>query len=269
MKLSSLGKGGGLFAGTAITGNRTLTEADLSRFFTITAASVITLPKPSDIKSRLGEEIVLISTTDSAVSLAVAAGVTIDGQAAPFTVLKGVPIRLLASSGTSWALVCVHPISHPASMILQDANNRFMTDLERARLGVIGRGCRVAKSSDQTLAVATATLVSWQTEVYDDDNAFAAHSYTAPADGRYFIMASVNFGSVEDARMHNLYIKVNGYILFGTALSSPDENSLPVFTVGVLDLDAGDVVNVWASAGGTTARTIVAGYYTQFQVHRI
>lgn len=164
MKLSSLNKGGGLFSGTAISANKTLAEVDLNKMFYVTAAAVITLPKPQNIGASLGECVFLHSMTASAVSLAVGAGVTIDNFTGTVPLLQGIPVMLIATSGTSWSIIGVvsatqadivagtdfkkfvnskelkayvaamsytHPASHPASIITQDASNRFVTDAEK------------------------------------------------------------------------------------------------------------------------------------------
>lgn len=164
MKLSTLNKGGGLFSGTAISANKTLAEVDLNKMFYVTAAAVITLPKPQDIRASLGESVFLHSMTASAVSLAVGAGVTIDNFTGTVPLLQGIPVMLIATSGTSWSIIGVvsatqadivagtdfkkfvnskelkayvaamsytHPANHPASIITQDASNRFVTDAEK------------------------------------------------------------------------------------------------------------------------------------------
>lgn len=165
MKLSSLNKGGGLSSGTAISANKVLAEVDLNKMFYVTAAAVITLPKPQDIRASLGESVFLHSMTASAVSLAVGAGVTIDNFTGTVPLMQGIPVMLIATSGTSWSIIGVvsatqadivagtdfkkfvnskelkayvaamsytHPANHPASIIAQDASNRFVTDAEKA-----------------------------------------------------------------------------------------------------------------------------------------
>ena len=164
MKLSSLNKGGGLFSGTAISANKTLAEVDLNKMFYVTAATVITLPKPQNIRASLGERVFLHSMTASAVSLVVGAGVTIDNFTGTVPLMQGIPVMLIATSGTSWSIIgvvsatqadivagtdfkkfvnskelkayvaamsYVHPATHPASIITQDVSNRFVTDAEK------------------------------------------------------------------------------------------------------------------------------------------
>ena len=133
----------------------------------------------------------------------------------------------------------------------------------------------INKQSDQTLSSATYTLITFDTEVIDTDNAFASNKFTVPSGkgGKYFI-GSVLFTDSNSGSNYSysiIQIRVNGatthYHITDFRDNPANQISIPVHAI--FNLSAGDYVEVYVAvdvtAGtpayeGNTKRAIFGGY---------
>ena len=70
----------------------------------------------------------------------------------------------------------------------------------------------VTKTSNQSISNTTNTLVTWQQEVNDSDNAFASNKFTVPSGkgGLYFLNTQLRFNSMSDGNEIQIAFKKNG-----------------------------------------------------------
>ena len=114
---------------------------------------------------------------------------------------------------------------------------------------------RVTKSSAQGIGATTATKITWDTEDYDSNNAFASDKFTVPSGqgGLYFLSAKLYFNWESSTRpeVWRTYLYKNGSELTRMQLNmsaggSPDggEDNSPQVT-GVFNLAAADYIEVY------------------------
>ena len=70
----------------------------------------------------------------------------------------------------------------------------------------------VTKTSNQSISNTTNTVVTWQQEVNDSDNAFASNKFTVPSGkgGLYFLNTQLRFNSMGDGNEIQIAFKKNG-----------------------------------------------------------
>jgi len=70
----------------------------------------------------------------------------------------------------------------------------------------------VTKTSNQSISNTTNTVVTWQQEVNDSDNAFASNKFTVPSGkgGLYFLNTQLRFNSMSDGNEIQIAFKKNG-----------------------------------------------------------
>jgi hypothetical protein len=70
----------------------------------------------------------------------------------------------------------------------------------------------VTKTSNQSISNTTNTLVTWQQEVNDSDNAFSSNKFTVPSGkgGLYFLNTQLRFNSMGDGDEIQIAFKKNG-----------------------------------------------------------
>ena len=116
----------------------------------------------------------------------------------------------------------------------------------------------INKQSDQTLSSATYTLITFDTEVIDTDNAFASNNFTVPSGkgGKYFI-GSVLFTDSNSGSNYSysiIQIRVNGatthYHITDFRDNPANQISIPVHAI--FNLSAGDYVEVYCQISDTS-----------------
>ena len=128
----------------------------------------------------------------------------------------------------------------------------------------------VKKSSAQTgLSDNTATKVTWDTEIFDTDSAFASNKFTVPSGegGKYFINTNVFADLSADINYVITYIYKNGSAVFANRMnfaSDQDQISAPISVI--MDLSATDYLEVYQNintgSGNTGTITHVDGVQT-------
>ena len=108
---------------------------------------------------------------------------------------------------------------------------------------------QLKKNANQTgLSDNTATKVTWQTEIFDTDSAFASDKFTVPSGegGKYFINTNVFASKSSDINYVITYIYKNGSAVFANRMnfsSNEDELTAPISVI--MDLSASDYLEVY------------------------
>ena len=136
----------------------------------------------------------------------------------------------------------------------------------------------VKKNANQTgLSDNTSTKVTWETEIFDTDSAFASNKFTVPSGegGKYFINTNVFADLSADINYVITYIYLNGSAVFANRMnfaSNQDQITAPISVI--MDLSAADYLEVYfnintgsGSNGVITALddVIATGVITLFQ----
>jgi hypothetical protein len=132
----------------------------------------------------------------------------------------------------------------------------------------------VYKNSSQTISDVTSTKVTWTSEVFDTNNAFASDKFTVPSGqaGKYcFTFAAHAYDANEELRQINKIFKKNGNQVvsidntFDTAVVVT--SNIPA--TAILDLSVGDYIETFTFGNtGDDGSFQIYGegqYYTYFQ----
>ena len=121
----------------------------------------------------------------------------------------------------------------------------------------------VKLSGDQTISSDTVTKITFDSEIYDTDNAFASNKFTVPSGkaGKYFINLQSKLHVTTDYRGVASYIYKNGSsieqirmrAMYNSTLFNDGETQFAA--TGVLDLSEGDYIEgygyIFSPNGGT------------------
>ena len=109
---------------------------------------------------------------------------------------------------------------------------------------------RAWKSSDQIPSAQTQTLITFDSETFDTNNAFASNTFTVPSGeaGKYYINANINIDGAADGYKYYMYLLKNGtsYIGRGNVIQGAD-GEVFMNTSTIIDASVGDAftVTVW------------------------
>ena len=123
----------------------------------------------------------------------------------------------------------------------------------------------VRKSSNQTLSDDTNTLVTWDTEVYDTNSAFASNKFTVPSGeaGKYYLFTKMYLGAVGNSEFNTAQFRwyKNGSDIDYNLIDcrSNPGHQFTCITSLVLDLSVGDYIEIYAQVDDTSGSPIVAG----------
>ena len=131
---------------------------------------------------------------------------------------------------------------------------------------------RVHPSSGQTVSNASWTKVTFDTETWDTDSAFASNKYTCPSgkDGKYVFSYGGYFGSAVDQKIIAFRLYKNGSAFNRTYVqqsNSGTSGEIPNASV-VMSLVAGDYVEVYVYQNNGGDRTLDSNY-TRFEGYRL
>ena len=125
-------------------------------------------------------------------------------------------------------------------------------------------------NADQSLANATVTKITLDTETFDTDNAFASNKFTVPsgAAGKYFFIASITWVNLTDQDEGQVRIHKNGTFVQGTGYFQGQNGTVTYQVTQVLDLSVGDYIELYGyqvsggniSADGGEAYTNLKGF---------
>ncbi|MBN88009.1 hypothetical protein CMO95_00200 [Candidatus Woesearchaeota archaeon] len=129
----------------------------------------------------------------------------------------------------------------------------------------------VTLSGDQSIPDQTWTKITFDTETWDTDSAFASNKFTVPSGeaGKYYIAAKTALDSIDDNELAAISIYKNGSQIGTTQFEarSPGTNKAQFLVVNtILDLSASDYLEVYAlhAEGGSinalSSRSYFGGY---------
>ena len=132
----------------------------------------------------------------------------------------------------------------------------------------------VRLSGNQTLSHDTLTRITWDTEVYDTNNAFASNVFTVPSGegGKYEFNYCVFGDDSDDADTFSAYIEVDGTANqdSNSGLASPrSSQNMILRAVTIITLTAGQVVEVVAKHQGTNQSEVVRSSGSFFSGHKL
>lgn len=122
----------------------------------------------------------------------------------------------------------------------------------------------VTKTSNQSISNTTNTVITWQQEVNDSDNAFASNKFTVPSGkgGLYFLNTQIRFNNMGDGDEIQLAFKKNGgyefydgnannYIVHNMRLGGA--TNIYFQNTAMVNLSASDYIEVagWHNNGGS------------------
>tara|TARA_R110000796_G_scaffold165670_1_gene282462 strand:+ start:2050 stop:2739 length:690 start_codon:yes stop_codon:yes gene_type:complete len=107
----------------------------------------------------------------------------------------------------------------------------------------------VTRSSDQTSNIGTATLVQWNSELYDSNGKFASNRFTPTVAGFYYLYAQVNNNNLYNQAALNVWIRRNGSNIIQGAIVGNNSTSNRDYTVNaaiIISAGTSDYFEVFA-----------------------
>ena len=130
----------------------------------------------------------------------------------------------------------------------------------------------VTLSGNQSLADGSLTKVTWDTELWDSDSAFASNKFTVPSgkSGKYFFTTMGYVDGIDSGEHFFLAFYKNGSRIFREVgwTSSGSDFGMRAMASVTLDLAVGDYVEVYAYQNEGSARNLQASY-SQFSGHKL
>ena len=126
----------------------------------------------------------------------------------------------------------------------------------------------VTKSADQSIPNTTETKITWNTEVFDTDTAFASDKFVVPSTGKYIIYVSTRLESGTAANLElKLYKNGSEYLRrLVRSFSSEGINLTDIGTFNTSDYlevyfwhDEGSATNI-AGGSGDVTRSVFQGF---------
>ena len=122
---------------------------------------------------------------------------------------------------------------------------------------------KVVKNATQSIANTSFTKMTWQTEEWDTNNAFASDKFTVPTNeaGKYWFQATTEMPGIDDGEFINIMIYKNGSSAAGATARwySPGTNlELRARTQVILNLAVGDYMEAYLYQNSGDAQTASA-----------
>ena len=135
---------------------------------------------------------------------------------------------------------------------------------------------RVTKNNAQTIAAASAVIVQYDDEVFDNLNEFATFKFTAKETGYYFVTASLQ-SALDNWVARELWeiwlYKNNGFVSSGISQISSGAMASAQYVSKITDiiyLEATDFIDIRCNQTHTAAvNTSTSANYNYFAVHRL
>ena len=123
---------------------------------------------------------------------------------------------------------------------------------------------QVKQTSGQSISSASFTKLTWDTEDWDTDNAFASDKFTVPNNeaGKYYFQVTTEFAGIDDAEFVQVMFYKNGSSQGGTTArwySPSASDDVRARTNSILDLSAADYVEAYVYHNEGAAVTTNAG----------
>lgn len=132
----------------------------------------------------------------------------------------------------------------------------------------------VSKSSNQTVPNATSTKITWESENWDTDNAFASSTFTVPTGkgGKYNLSACVRIEYGNGAGEYGAIDVYKNGSQYRSALKAVSGNAVQAQSLPIsidMDLSAGDTVEIYVYHNKGTSQDAFAGANTYWMMHKI
>ena len=132
----------------------------------------------------------------------------------------------------------------------------------------------VSKNANQSVATSTDTLITWQTENYDTDSAFASNKFTVPSGkaGKYLCTASVRIEYGNDSGEYGeikIYKNGSQYRANLHAVSGNEVRAQNLNICVDMDLAVGDYIEIYVFHTKGTSQDAVTGDNTYFFMHKL
>ena len=168
----------------------------------------------------------------------------------------------------------IEPIADNGTVTLGSSGDTFTVPTGVTVAGAMANtpSFRATLSSAQTISNATWTKVTFDTETWDTDSAFASNKFTVPSgkDGKYQFSYGGYLGSQLDQRILAFRLYKNGSAVNTTYIQqsgSGTSGEIPNACV-VLSLSAADYVEVYVYQNNSADRPLDHNY-TRFEGHRL
>jgi len=122
---------------------------------------------------------------------------------------------------------------------------------------------KVVKNATQSISNTSFTKMTWQTEEWDTNNAFASDKFTVPTNeaGKYWFQATTEMPGIDDGEFINIMIYKNGSFTATTTArwySPATDTTLRVRTQVIINLAVGDYVEAYIYQNSGDAQTASA-----------
>lgn len=153
-----------------------------------------------------------------------------------------------------------------AELLLMDAGNVAITGGTISGTTIIDprRGCLVHLAANQSIPNDTATVVAWDTEIYDTDSIHAAGGFTIPAGVTKIRLSTGTYYAANATGYRFTYFEEGTANLTGQGSNRVDSPSatgsaLTSFTSAVLDVAGGEVFSLYAYQNSGGALNVLGG----------
>ena len=114
-------------------------------------------------------------------------------------------------------------------------------------------------SSNQSITNGVWTKMTFDTEMYDTDSAFASNTFTVPSGkgGKYFVFQNIRYGGLNSGAINYCGIYKNGSLASAQFFRCTNTGDAISFGYsGVFNLSESDYIESWTYNGDTTSRNI-------------
>ena len=164
----------------------------------------------------------------------------------------------------------IDTVSGNSNLTIGSTNSSTVTFENGAATGHMYPAFSVYLNADQSIANATVTKITLDTETFDTDNAFASNKFTVPsgAAGKYFFVGTITWVNLTNEDEAQVRIHKNGTFVQGSGYFQGQNGTVTYQATQVLDLSVGDYIELHGyqvsggniSADGGEAYTNLKGF---------
>jgi len=129
-------------------------------------------------------------------------------------------------------------------------------------IGLSDEWISVYRNTTQSIPDSTNTQVQFNAETADPSSDFdssSGYDYVVPTTGRYLVTANITIESVPDAKDLRVFIYVNGSSVHYNRLSTGVAESPSPSVTAIMNLTAGQSIEIWVKHNSGSARNIGSG----------
>jgi hypothetical protein len=164
----------------------------------------------------------------------------------------------------------IEPIADNGTVTLGSSGDTFTLGSGVVQSNLMYPAFSVYLNADQSIANATVTKITLDTETFDTDNAFASNKFTVPsgAAGKYFFVGTITWVNLTNEDEGQVRIHKNGTFVQGSGYFQGQNGTVTYQATQVLDLSVGDYIELYGyqvsggaiSADGGEAYTNLKGF---------